>query len=441
MVIDRFEKITLASIPKEGLVFKGYKKHIIQDLEIKPVNTCYHLEIWRDSDGKYHYGQLPDYLQRTDFGPKLKQYILYQYHHAHVTQPLLLEQLHELGIRISSGQLSNLLTHNHDRFHREKEDLLVKALQCSGYLQTDDTGTRHQGNNGYCTFIGNDVFSYFTSTSSKSRINFLQALSVHPSYVFNGFAMEYMTSQGLGPKHFNVVDQMEERFADQAALQLKLEKLKVSKHAIKIMTEAALLGGLTEKGLSEKQVILSDDAGQFKVLKHALCWVHIERNLQKIHTYTTQQRNQLDQVLQAFWELYQLMKTYQGNPSQKLKQECLESFQSICDWQTDWIALKKGLSKLKTYKDEMLVVLEHPQVPLHNNQSERDIREFVKKRKISGSTRSEQGRKARDTFASLKKTSRKLNISFWDFLFDRITDAKHIEYLPEIMKRKGNPTS
>lgn len=402
------------------------------------MNTCYHLEVWMDSEGVYHYGQLPDHLQKTDFGPKLKQYILHQYHHCHVTQPLLLEQLHEWGIRISSGQISHILTHGLDRFHTEKEALLQSGIQRSNYLQTDDTGARHDGKNGYCTFIGNEVFSYFTSTSSKSRINFLTALSGSPSYVFNDVARNYMADQGLGATHFQLLDKIEGHFKDQQALQSNLEKLKTSKHAIKTMIEAALLGGLTEKGLSENQVILSDDAGQFNILNHALCWIHIERNLQKIHTYTQEQRDQLDQVLNAFWELYQWLKIYKSQPSEKLKQKCLQDFESICDWQTEWIALQKALDKLKSYKKEMLVVLDHPQVPLHNNQSERDIREFVKKRKISGSTRSEQGRRARDTFASLKKTCRKLNISFWDFLIDRLTTANRIDYLPEILNRTYN---
>ncbi|MEO1255391.1 MAG: transposase, partial [Bacteroidota bacterium] len=329
--------------------------------------------------------------------------------------------------------INNILTHDHDGFHSEKEALLQQGIQHAHYLQADDTGARHEGKNGYCTFIGNELFSSFTSTSSKSRINFLQALSGHPSYIFNEVARNYMTSQGLGAKHFQFLDQMEERFVDQQALQSQLEKLKVSPHAIKTMTEAALLGGLTEKGLSQRQVILSDDAGQFNILNHALCWIHVERNLQKIHTYTQAQRDQLDQVLNAFWQLYQLLKTYKTQPSEKLKQKCLKDFQAICEWQTEWIALQKGLDKLKTYQNELLVVLDHPKVPLHNNQSERDIREFVKKRKISGSTRSEQGRRARDTFASLKKTCRKLNVSFWDFLFDRLTDANQIDYLPEVM--------
>ncbi len=402
------------------------------------MNTSYELESWQAPDGTYHYGRLPDYLQGTDFGPTLKSYILYQYHQCHVTQPLLLEQLWELDISISSGQLSSILTEGHEGFHSEKQCLLDKAKRGALYLQTDDTGARHQGKNGYCTFIGNDLFSFFKSTGSKSRIDFLEVLNGQPGYCLNDYALKYMGEQSLPPKYIKAVEQIKgQSFEGIKELLALLESLSIKqKYAIKKITEAALLGHMVEGGMPEKMIILSDDAGQFNILVHALCWVHVERNLQKIHTYTQQQRKELDQVLTAFWTLYQQIKKYKDNPKEKGKAKAVKSFNAICNWQTDWIALQKGLDKLKTYKKELLVVLENPKVPLHNNQSESDIREYVKKRKISGSTRSENGRRARDTFASLKKTCRKMKISFWDYLNDRLTTANKIQYLPDLLGQR-----
>jgi hypothetical protein len=89
-------------------------------------------------------------------------------------------------------------------------------------------------------------------------------------------------------------------------------------------------------------------------------------------------------------------------------------------------------------KAELLMVLERPELPLHNNLSETDIREYVKRRKISGGTRSELGRQCRDTFASLKKTARKLGVSFWDYLKDRITGAGHIPQLPALIEARAH---
>lgn len=63
--------------------------------------------------------------------------------------------------------------------------------------------------------------------------------------------------------------------------------------------------------------------------------------------------------------------------------------------------------------------MDYPFIPLHNNTSERDIREMVRRRKVSGGARHDDGRQCRDTFASLKKTCQKVGITFWDYLLDR----------------------
>lgn len=317
-------------------------------MNISAENTCYELESWQAPDGTYHYAKLPDYLQGTDFGPTLKSYILYQYHQCHVTQPLLLEQLWEFGVSISSGQLSSILTKNHDQLDQEKEALLTQAKQQSSYLQVDDTGARHNGKNGYCTFIGNHLFSYFKSTDSKSRINFLELLNGSQGYCINDYALKYMADQSLAPKYFTTIEPIKNKcFTSTERFQVTLEELSINqKYAVRIITEAGLLGYLLKEGMSEDMVILSDDAGQFNILTHALCWIHVERNLQKIHTYTPAQREELDQVLNAFWELYQQLKAFQLKPNNENKDLIISNFDLICDWQTKWIALKKGLDKL-----------------------------------------------------------------------------------------------
>ena len=78
-------------------------------------------------------------------------FVWYPYHHNPVTQPLLLEQRRELGVEISAGQLNRLLVEDQEAFHQEKAELKAAGVQVSAYVQTDDTGARHQGRNGYCT--------------------------------------------------------------------------------------------------------------------------------------------------------------------------------------------------------------------------------------------------------------------------------------------------
>ena len=106
----------------------------------------------------------------------LISFMLYQYYHAHVTQPLILEQHLEFGIDISSGQVNRIITEGKERYHAEKDEILRAGLEVSRYIHVDDTGARHQGRNGYCTHIGNELFAWFASTQSKSRTNFLELL-------------------------------------------------------------------------------------------------------------------------------------------------------------------------------------------------------------------------------------------------------------------------
>ena len=80
-------------------------------------------------------------------------------------------------------------------------------------------------------------------------------------------------------------------------------------------------------------------------------------------------------------------------------------------------------------------------VPLHTNRSEGHLRDYVKKRKISGGTRSEWGRRARDTFASLKKTCRELGVNFRAYLQDRVRGAGQVPRLADLIGRKAEETA
>ena len=190
--------VRLPHIPP-GAVFKGYEDFVVQDLVLKPRVILYRREHWLTPDGRSLVAPLPaDVLPGSHFGPDLICFILHQYHHQHVTQPLLLEQLHQLGIDISAGELSRILTEGKEAFHQEKAELLPTALAVSAYVQVDDTGARHQGHNGACTQIGNELFAFFASTDSKSRLNFLEILRrPHTDYVINETAVAYWRRQKL----------------------------------------------------------------------------------------------------------------------------------------------------------------------------------------------------------------------------------------------------
>jgi hypothetical protein len=431
--IDQTEIIRPEQVPA-GSVFKGYQDYVIQELEIRVHTTRYRCERWQTPAGKEVVGRLPEALRGSHFGPRLRSYILYQYYHQHVTQPLIVEHVGELGIDISVGQVNRLLTEGKEVFHAEKEAILRTGLAVARYVGVDDTEARHRGRNGHCTYIGNEFFTWFASTESKSRRNFLALLRAgHTDYVLNEVAWEYMARQKL-PKAQLQLLAAEGTFADQTQWEAYLQRLGMTtaRHR-QIATEGALLGSALSHELSADLVILSDDAGQFNVLQHALCWVHAERTIQKLLPLSEEQRAAVKAVLAQLWEFYQALKAYQRAPCPRQTGQLEARFEEIFTAKTCFQSLNLALQRLHQNKAELLRVLERPEVPLHNNGSEREIREYVKKRKISASTRSEAGRKARDTFLSLKKTCRKLGLSFWHYLQDRLTHAQQISPLPELI--------
>lgn len=430
----------------EGSRFKGYEDFTVQDIRIDLHNTRFRLERWETPSGERLVGKLSAELNGRHFGPTLITYILHQYHHAHVTQPLLLEQLREWRIDISAGQLSAIITEIKEDFHMEKEELLQVGLQESDYIHVDDTGSRHQGKNGYCTHIGNELFAYFSSTDSKSRINFLELLRAgREDYALNDEALVYMEVQKLpkGPLA-HLASHAQRIWAGKKEWLEALKDLGITKpRHIRIATEGALLGSIIEHGWNPNLVIVSDDAGQFDVLLHALCWIHAERIFVKLVGFNDAQREALDAVRTELWELYADLKLYKAAPDEEKKAELEVRFDKMCTTKTCFVSLNNALQRMHRNKAELLLVLEHPDIPLHNNLSENDIREYVKRRKISGSTRSDEGRRSRDTFTSLKKTCRKLGISFWEYLNDRVRGTRQIPPLGEWMRQRtstGQPT-
>jgi len=432
-------KVPPENLPS-GSTFKGYNDFVVQGLEMKPFNIRYRLERWEAPDGRTLTGKLPAELNGTHFDINLKRFILYQYYHGHVTQPILLEQLHDLGFDISAGQLSNIITENHDAFHDEKDAILNIGLSVSTHINVDDTTARHEGKNGYCTHIGNELFATFHSTDSKSRINFLKLLQAsRTDYIINASALSYMISQGLPKDPLTLVTtQLMTVCEDDIEWYELLKSLGIEKpRHIRIVTEGALIGSLIEHGFNTDMVIVSDDAGQFNVLIHALCWIHAERLINKLIGLTDEQKEAVKSIRSDIWELYASLKSFKEQPDARKKDDIGAKFDKIFTQKTCFASLNNALKRIYRNKSELLRVLDFPNLPLHNNTSENDIRDYVKRRKVSGSTRNDIGRRCRDTFTSLKKTCRKLNVSFWDYLKDRLSGLNEIPYLSDLIIKKA----
>ena len=444
---EKREKIVLIIKPNnipDGSVFKGYEDYNVQDIIMKSQEIQLRLAIYIAPDGSRVRGEIPKEYSSGHFGVNLITYCLSQYYQCHVTEPLLLEQLHDMGIDISSAQLSNILIKNKEIFHREKQEVLKAGLKNSPFLNTDDTGARHDGKNGYCTAIGSPLFTYFESTESKSRINFLEILQgAQKLYAVTQEALNYAFEKGIGSKTLDILEKHENKqFKDKEAWQafLKKHNVIVTKDQ-KIATEAALLGGAFINGFNPYQIIISDGAGQFVVSLHGLCWVHEERHYRKLIPISNKERTEIEKVRSDIWDFYEELKKHKINPTILRREELSKLFDKLFSKKYKSSSINDLLAHTLARKEGLLLVLKYPFIPLHNNDSERDIREYVKKRKISGSTRSNDGRQARDTFTSLKKTCMKLKICFYDYLKDRLANMKKIPKLSNLIKKKSKDLS
>ena len=200
-------------------------------------------------------------------------------------------------------------------------------------------------------------------------------------------------------------------------------------------------GSIQAHGFLCEAVIVSDDAGQFAVGQHALCWVHAERLVHKLDTVTDLHRTAQERIRDLIWWFYADLKAYRTEPTARRRTEMRVRFDRIFHRRTGFATLDRLLERLHANKPDLLMVLDRPEIPLHTNGSERDIRCQVIKRKISGGTHSDAGRDCRDAFLGLMHTCNKLGIAFWDYLGDRISvpEHTHVQILPHLIRCRGHP--
>jgi hypothetical protein len=273
-------------------------------------------------------------------------------------------------------------------------------------------------------------------------LNFLQVLQgSQRDYVINETTLAYWERQKLAAALVEQLTQGPQQFAGELSWQARLTELAITnKRHVGIATEGALLGGLIARGVSPDLVVLSDGAPQFVVLVHAACWIHAERPLAKLIPHNEQHRAAIENIRQQIWDLYKDLKAYRLQTDEAQRPALATRFDALVEQRTRYPSIDGVLKEMRDHRADLLCVLQRPEVPLHNNGLESDIREFVKRRKISGGTRNDVGRRCRDTFASLKKTCRKLGVRFWDYLQDRVRGLDKIPRLGDLIRQKAQET-
>jgi hypothetical protein len=434
-------KLKALDVPA-GSRFRGYEDVTVQDLHIEAAVIRYRRERWETPDGQRIVADIPSGVM-GGFGPQLRQFIVCAHYQGQVTSERLVSLLNGMGLDISKRQVVRFLSEGLEDLIAEDQDVLKAGLETASWISVDDTGARHNRQGAFTTQFGDDRFTVFRTGPSKSRRRFLYDLQCgRQDYVIDEVALAHMQRLNLPePLIAKLWSHPDKRFSSEASFTAHLtalgfDALKTTPDPTKVVTEAALWAAVKEQGLLDGTVVVSDGAGQFRVEDQALCWVHAERLIHRLQPTNTAHQKAVEMIRTLIWWFYRDLKAYKLSPDPKRARMMRTRFDRIFTKKTGYILLDQQLRRLHRRKENLLRVLDRPEIPLHTNGSENDIRTMVTKRKMSGGTMSDAGKAARDTMLGLMKTCAKLKISFYQFLGDRfaVNGAPSVQKLPTLVR-------
>jgi hypothetical protein len=379
------------------------------------------------------------------FGPGLKALTLVLYFGGQMSEPKILDLFHNVGVQISDGQLSNFLIKDQDAFHAEKDAVYEAGLRSSPWQHLDATGTRVNGQNQHCHIVCNPLYTAYHTTESKDRLSVVDVLRNGQPRTFrlNAEALGYLAQVGLSAVTRQTLTQLpRDRDLDEVSLRQWLDEYlpKLGPQQRKWILDAMAVAAYhAQVEFPVVRLLVCDDAPQFNWVTEdlALCWVHEGRHYKKLTPCVPLHRTLLDDFLERFWAYYDQLLAYQQQPTAEERTRLAAEFEVLFSTVTHYAALDERIAKTKAKKECLLMVLEHPEIPLHNNPAELGARMRVRKRDVSFGPRTADGVKAWDTFMTLAATAKKLGVSFYHYIHDRVSGANQMPGLASLIEAQA----
>lgn len=440
--IDRTVKCSLdkSKLPSDA-VFKGYHKVIVQDIKIQTDNIQFKKEVYYSpSTRKSYIAELPQGYE-GEFGPALKALTLIFKNVSNMSGAKIFEFFKHFGIHISMGTISNILIKNHQSFHQEKTDIVEAGLQTTVYQAIDDTKARVNGKNHHTQIIGNPYYRAYFTEPKKNRLTILNVLMNQKPlmYCLNHHAFKVLKQLQLSKKHFKKLINLEcenifteKEFENLILLEFPL----IGKGVKSKIFEAAAIAAY-RKGVGHLVVkaLLCDDAPQFKLIcqEMALCWVHDGRHYKKLNPVFKYNATKVNKFLKEYWKYYHKLLEYKNAPTVKIAELLSDEFDQLFSKTTGYNDLDDRILKTKMKKEQLLLVLKYPEIPLHNNDMELGARVCARKRDVSFHTMTNEGTKANDTFLTIIDTCKKLNVNPFQYFIDRIKNLYELPSLAQLI--------
>jgi Transposase IS66 family len=428
-------------------VFFGYEDVVVQDLRIEPHNIRYRLEVWHSPSEGVIRGRLPPGV-KGEFGSDLKALLVALKYVAGSSLPRIHELAEHFGVVISPASVSNILLDTAELFHGEKADILQAGLASTTYQQIDDTSARVAGQFWHTHVLCNPYYvSYFT-TPNKDRMTVLDLLQSAPrTYRFNALTQQLLRDLRVPKKWRRLAAAApQDRDLTRAELDDLLERWQSTRSGYKApaclarLVEAAAIASYRTRP-DHVRILVSDDAKQFRQLTDelALCWIHEGRHYKSLSPLVPWHQHQLDGFITQYWDFYAKLQAYRQTSSKKRAAELSSEFDDLFKTRTGYEGLDQRIATTRRKKKSLLTVLRHPEVPLHNNESELGERVAARRRDVSLHSVTSRGVRAMDTFTTIVQTAKKLAVSGYAYLRDRISGQYLLPSLATLIRQRGPP--